>query len=414
MNKMITLQSTENIAKNLKVTPLKNAENSEAKIIIGDIHEEKNVVTEKLMKVKTNEKGKKDKKHLDLQTEKNIEKEVESNKEKEKEIETEKNTDPSKKKKRKSSAGEIKNNLENIDLKITKCTPENKLQYLLPFFCRIFSFPMLPQTYQNKAIIVNTDNSTNADSNTEQGVRAYNDVRTVENTNTKIVNELCQAVLTKFGLNTCLEKLDFGNFDVNVSTHSDSQIISNDENVKKKIRIEEDSTAIDHANNVLLEKGTIGKLNKDTDESIKQTSNKEMKDKEESKKPLTRKEKRNERNSSKKNKKKKSTTVNCPPVKKIESEKELTFKSIMSQNILPNGFINFHNVFDKKKLIMKKEDSQVQDSEIKNEIENNKEDLIKKVDKIEEPPVLKVEICSGAGEWAIAQVCCGQNNKFRK
>ena len=58
---------------------------------------------------------------------------------------------------------------------------------------------------------------------------------------------------------------------------------------------------------------------------------------------------------------------------------------------------------------MKKEDS-----EIKNEIEENEEDLIKKVDKIEEPPVLKVEICSGAGEWAIAQVCCGQNNKFRK
>ena len=387
MNKMMILQPTENIVK---------TENSEAKKVMENFIANKNSVTEKLVILKFDEKEKKNEAKLGMQSEKNVKKVIESNKEKENE--KEKDTESSKKKKRKSGALETDKKIENIVSKITNNATESKLQYLLPSFCRIFSFPMLPQIHKNKAIIVNTDNSIN----TEKDLSLNDVVRTMDIANTVIVNELSQAVLTKFGLTVCLEKLDFSNLGINLP----SQIISNDENVKKKIRIEEDSSIDSHSKNVLLEKETIGNLSDDADETVEQSSNNEVNNKEESKKPLTRKEKRNERNSSKKNKKKKSTAINSPLVKKIESEKELIFKSMVSQNILPNGFIDFDNVFDKKKFISKKEESQVSDREIKNENVNEKieDDLVKKIDKIENPPVLKVEICSGAGEWAIAQV----------
>jgi hypothetical protein len=220
---------------------------------------------------------------------------------------------------------------------------DSKLLYLLPFYSRLFSFVMPPKQ-QNNVIIVNTD---------------LPEISTTDNTNTDsksvAVNELSTALLSKFGLNVCLEKLDLG----------------------YKAPVEDPEIAL-----------------------------KKLKENEKKKapKPDNRREKNLERKL-----KKKGLTNNADAKPKVGSGNELKFKEIFSMNILPDGFINFGEVFSKKAFVTPTADlAEEKTEEVKSDVKLKKgkksADSSKKASEAISSRPLKMEICSGAGEWAVSQV----------
>ena len=314
-----------------------------------------------------------------------------------------------KKKKRKGGSDSSEKGSENVIMKTTNNIIKNKLQYLLPFYSKIFSFSTSSQNKKDhsKAIIVNTCDLNNIDNKEKNDKIDSNDLAS-KSSNVKIVNELSQAVLTKFGLNVCLEKLDFSSSSTKKNEMNEGSCDQNLENVTKKSKIEENVLISGVENNGISDIKKIEKF-------LEIPTNEKNEDKEENlKKPLTRKEKRNEKNSNKKKMKKKKILIpDAKKVEKIETEKELLFKNIISQSILPNGFIDFNAVFNRKIIDSTKIQFQpISSSNSKTEsnsesVENEIKINIEKLnfpDEVQEPKILKVEICSGAGEWAISQV----------
>ena len=299
-----------------------------------------------------------------------------------------------KKKKRKGGAGTDTNEV------IVEVSNDNKLLYLLPFYSRLFSFSM-PQNHQNEAIIVNTD--VTVTTGKSQILPPSLNPKEI------VLEELCQAVNSKFGLSVCLQKLNLGASAVSASSTCDE----NNFNGSSSKRMKSEENVLDNEESSSTEKVTETSNSKalEIDEEDKVNVGEEN-----GKKTLSRKEKRNESNINKKNKNKKkkaATTTIEKKIEKIETLNEILFKNIMSENILSNGFINFNSVFEKKIFI----------KEIKNEIQNENTNIShinnstedKKVDEISQieinkstivpitVPILKLEICSGAGEWAISQ-----------
>lgn len=226
---------------------------------------------------------------------------------------------------------------------VDSAVEDSKLLYLLPFYSRLFSFVMPPKQ-QNNVIIVNTDlpeSSTTDNSNTDSKSVA--------------VNELSTALLSKFGLNVCLEKLELGY----VAPVEDPEI------ALKKIKENEKKKAP---------------------------------------KPDNRREKNLERKL-----KKKGLTNNNDAKPKVGSGNELKFKEIFSMNILPDGFINFGEVFRKKAFVTPTADLEEEKTEeVKSDVKLKKgkksADSSKKASEAISSRPLKMEICSGAGEWAVSQV----------
>ena len=103
---------------------------------------------------------------------------------------------------------------------------------------------------------------------------------------------------------------------------------------------------------------------------------------------------------------------------RVESKKEKRFKNIFSPNILSNGFIDFKKVFENKVFINTKNEETNNQKTAVTEIEanliiDNKSKTNKNVKNLDPKNaedsttagrVLKMEICSGAGEWAMSQV----------
>lgn len=226
---------------------------------------------------------------------------------------------------------------------VDSAVEDSKLLYLLPFYSRLFSFVMPPK-HQNNVIIVDTDlpdNSATDYSNTDSKRVA--------------VNELSTALLSKFGLNVCLEKLDLGY----VAPVEDPEI------ALKKI-------------------------------------------KENEKKKAPKLDNRREKNLERKLKKK-GLTNNNDTKPKAGSGNELKFKEIFSLNILPDGFINFGEVFTKKAFVNPSIDvAEEKIYEVKSDVKLQKgkksaDSSMKASETVSNRP-LKMEICSGAGEWAVSQV----------
>ena len=220
---------------------------------------------------------------------------------------------------------------------------DSKLLYLLPFYSRLFSFVMPPK-FQNNIIIVNTNLPENSITET-----VTTDSKRIA------VDELSKALFSKFGLNVCLEKLDLGY----VAPIEDSEVALKrlKENEKKKTP-----------------------------------------------KPDNRRDKNLERKL-----KKKGLSNNSDAKPKEGRGNELKFKEFFSLNVLPDGFINFAEVFTEKafipSIVIPSEKEKVEAKNdfklksVKKSIEGSKKTI-----ETTSPRPLKMEICSGAGEWAVSQV----------
>jgi hypothetical protein len=227
---------------------------------------------------------------------------------------------------------------------------ESKLLYLLPYYTRLLSFAM-PQNHQKKVIVVNTDPS-------QADLEELEKPKTSSKQN--VIQELSQAVFSKFGLTTCLEKLDIS-VDKDVSEEFSS----------KKLKLEAE---------LQKEKKSLEKV-KSSDKN------------------LSKKEKRKEKNQENKIKKRKMTTLQEQKknILNLETKNEMQFKKIISENIQLDGLIDFKNIFSQKKFI--KSNIEIDG----NKIVTGGDDVMAVVS--EAPSrALKMEICSGAGEWAITQV----------
>lgn len=220
---------------------------------------------------------------------------------------------------------------------------DSKLLYLLPFYSRLFSFVMPPK-HQNNIIIVNTDLPENSVMET-----------VITDSKRIAVDELSKALFSKFGLNVCLGKLDLG-------------YVAPIEDPEVALRILKEN------------------------------------EKRKTPKPDNRRDKNLERKL-----KKKGLSNNSDAKPKEGSGNELKFKEFFSLNVLPDGFINFAEVFTEKafvpstvisseeKIIEVKSDSRLK--AVKKSIEGSKKTI-----ETTSPRPLKMEICSGAGEWAVSQV----------
>jgi hypothetical protein len=249
------------------------------------------------------------------------------------------------KKRKNRGTGQIQSNEATVTL-----PDESKLFYLLPYYTRLLSFAM-PQNHQKKVIIVNTDPS-QADLEEPE--------KPLTTSKQNVIQELSQAVFSKFGLTTCLEKLDIS---VDKDVHEEFS--------SKKLKLEAEL-----------------QREKKSGEKVKSSD-----------KNLTKKEKRKEKNQENKMKKKKMSTLQEQKknILNLETRNEMQFKKIISENVQADGLINFKNIFCEKKFV-------------KSEVEIDSIDSVSIGDDVtavsSEVPVrvLKMEICSGAGEWAITQV----------
>ena len=249
------------------------------------------------------------------------------------------------KKRKNRGTGQIESNEATVTL-----PDESKLFYLLPYYTRLLSFAM-PQNHQKKVIIVNTDPS-QADLEEPE--------KPLTTSKQNIIQELSQAVFSKFGLTTCLEKLDIS---VDKDVHEEFS--------SKKLKLEAEL-----------------QREKKSGEKVKSSD-----------KNLTKKEKRKEKNQENKMKKKKMSTLQEQKknILNLETRNEMQFKKIIAENIQADGLINFKNIFCEKKFV-------------KSEVDIDSIDSVSIGDDVtaiaSEVPVraLKMEICSGAGEWAITQV----------
>ena len=202
----------------------------------------------------------------------------------------------------------------------------------------------MPPKHQNNIIIVNTDLPEN---------RMTESVTT--DSKRVAVDELSKALFSKFGLNVCLEKLDLGY----VAPMEDHEV------ALKKLKENEK----------------------------KKTS-----------KPDNRRDKNLERKL-----KKKGLSNNNDTKPKEGSGNELKFKEFFSLNVLPDGFINFVEVFTEKAFVpstLISSDEKIVEAKSDSKLKSVKKSLegSKKTIETTSPRPLKMEICSGAGEWAVSQV----------
>jgi hypothetical protein len=239
--------------------------------------------------------------------------------------------------------------VENTEAAVT-LPDDSKLLYLLPYYTRLLSFAM-PQNHQKKVIVVNTDPS-------QADLEELEKPKTSSKQN--IVQELSQAVFSKFGLTTCLEKLDIS---VDKDVHEEFS--------SKKMKLEAEL----HREKKSVEKVKLSDKN------------------------LTKKEKRKEKNQENKMKKKKMSTLQEQKknILNLETKNEMQFKKIIAENIQLDGLIDFKNIFCEKKFVK----SDIDIDGIKSV--TGDDDVMAVVSEVPSR-VLKMEICSGAGEWAITQV----------
>ena len=257
---------------------------------------------------------------------------------------------------------------------------ESKLLYLLPYYSKLFSFPM-PQNHGNSAIIVNTHKSST-------------EIEREKNPKKCTVDELSLALFSKFGLDVCLDKLDLGNIEDNNDDDDDAASkkkktdVTGKDGKKLFLRIKK-------VNDKNMSKAEKNKAKKVEIQMIKKRA------------ALILEEKKN--------------------IIRIETNKEKRFKSIFSANILPNGFIDFKKVFENKEFINDEKDECALSCEIDNQIDSSdstvdnkltntkssKKNLdlksagdsrVENVSDNSSHRILKMEICSGAGEWAMSQV----------
>lgn len=226
---------------------------------------------------------------------------------------------------------------------IENVVEDSKLLYLLPFYSRLFSFVMPPK-HQNNIIIVNTDLPENSITET-----VTTDSKRIA------VDELSKALFSKFGLNVCLEKLNLGY----VAPIEDPE-------------------------------GALKKL------------------KENEKKKTPKPDNRRDKNLERKLKKKGLSNSNDTKPKE-GSGNELKFKEFFSLNVLPDGFINFAEVFTEKAFVsstVNSSEEEIVEAKSDSKLKSVKKNIegSKKTIETTSPRPLKMEICSGAGEWAVSQV----------